>query len=153
MEAVIFTGVQGAGKTTFYRERFLHTHVRVSLDMMRTRPRQQMIIAACLAAQQKYVVDNTNVLASERAEYIRQAKSAGFRVIGYFFRSELRAAIARNAKRNDKKAIPVPGLIAAYKRLQSPALEEGYDELYVVTLSAEGLYTVEALPTVGSETA
>lgn len=33
MQAVIFVGLQGAGKTTFYKERFFATHLRLSLDM------------------------------------------------------------------------------------------------------------------------
>ena len=37
MEAVVLCGVQGSGKTTLYRDRFLDTHVRVSLDLYRGR--------------------------------------------------------------------------------------------------------------------
>ncbi len=37
MEAVVFCGIQGSGKTSFYRERLLATHVRISLDLLRTR--------------------------------------------------------------------------------------------------------------------
>jgi len=37
MEVVVLCGVQGSGKTTLYRERFLDTHVRVSMDLLRTR--------------------------------------------------------------------------------------------------------------------
>src|SRR4051812_8782542 len=37
MEAVILIGIQGSGKSTFYRERFFDTHVRVSLDLLKTR--------------------------------------------------------------------------------------------------------------------
>jgi predicted kinase len=29
MEAVLFIGIQASGKTTFYRERFFDTHVRI----------------------------------------------------------------------------------------------------------------------------
>jgi len=39
VEAVIFMGLQGAGKSTFYRERFFATHLRISLDMLKTRHR------------------------------------------------------------------------------------------------------------------
>ena len=40
MEAVILCGLQGSGKTTLYRDRFIETHVRVSMDLLRTRARE-----------------------------------------------------------------------------------------------------------------
>jgi hypothetical protein len=30
MEAVLFVGIQGAGKSTFYLQRFFDTHVRIT---------------------------------------------------------------------------------------------------------------------------
>ncbi len=44
MEEVIFCGIQASGKTTFYRERFFDTHVRISLDLLRTRRREQLLL-------------------------------------------------------------------------------------------------------------
>ncbi len=82
-EMVILVGIQGAGKTTFYRERFFDTHVRISLDLVKTRERERHLIAACLAVGQPFVIDNTNTLASDRAPYLAAAKQAGFRSIGY----------------------------------------------------------------------
>jgi hypothetical protein len=38
-QAVIFVGMQASGKTSFYRQRFFETHLRISLDMARTRQR------------------------------------------------------------------------------------------------------------------
>jgi hypothetical protein len=49
-EAVIFIGVQASGKTSFYRQRFFETHLRISLDMLRTRQREQLLLVACLGA-------------------------------------------------------------------------------------------------------
>jgi predicted kinase len=143
MEAVIFVGIQGSGKTTFYRERLFDTHVRISLDMLRTRWREQLLIQACLAAQQPFVIDNTNVLAAGRANYIALAKAAGFRVIGYYFQPQLREAIRRNAERPGAKAIPVKGVIGTYKRLQPPAAAEGFDELYSVRIGTDNEFLVE----------
>jgi predicted kinase len=40
MEAVVFIGIQASGKTTFYQQRFFATHVRISLDLLRTRERE-----------------------------------------------------------------------------------------------------------------
>lgn len=146
MEAIILVGIPAAGKTTFYRERFFDTHVRISLDMLRTRGRERALMAACLAAQQPFAVDNTNVLAADRAAYLAAAKKAGFRTTAYYFQTDLRAAIARNGKRGNKKALPVPAVIRSFKRMQVPTKEEGFDALYNVTLNAENQFTVEPWP-------
>lgn len=145
MEAVIFVGIPGSGKSTYYRERFFDTHVRINLDMLRTRERERVLLAACLQAKQPFVVDNTNVLAEERARYIGPAKAAGFRIIGYYFQTELRTAIARNNQRPKGQAIPVPGVIAKHKRLQPPAAAEGFDEIYCLELTAENRYITAVL--------
>jgi hypothetical protein len=50
MEAAIFIGIPAAGKTTFYRERFFETHMRLSLDMLRTRHREMLLMRACFDA-------------------------------------------------------------------------------------------------------
>jgi hypothetical protein len=78
MQAVIFIGVQGAGKTSLYRERFFKTHIRISLDMLGNRERERTLVACCLKTGQPFVIDNTNILASDRAVYIAAAQSAGF---------------------------------------------------------------------------
>jgi len=146
MEAVIFIGIQGSGKSTFYRERFFDTHVRLSLDMLKTRPRLRALMKACIATGQRFVVDNTNVLRSERRESIEAAKVPRFRVIGYYFRPDLRRAIKWNSLRAGKQAIPVPGLIGTMKRLEQPTLEEGFDELWEVTVDAENRFVVSPMP-------
>ncbi len=87
-------------------------------------------------------MDNTNVLAAERAVYIERARAARFRVIGYYFPPELRAAIKRNSIRKDKRPIPVPGVIGTYKRLQPPTPAEGFDELYEVRVDPENRFVV-----------
>jgi len=142
MEAVIFVGVQASGKTSFYRQRFFETHIRISLDMLRTRHREQLLMRTCLAARQSFVIDNTNVLVAERVKYIQPALEAGFRVLGYFFETELPAAIGRNDHRSDKRAIPVKGVVGTYKRLEPPAYREGFHELYSVRIEPENQFSV-----------
>jgi predicted kinase len=146
MEAILFIGIQGAGKSTFYRERFFDTHVRINLDMLKTRYREKVLLSACLLAKQPFVVDNTNVLAKERAVYIEPARENAFRVHAYFFEPEVRASIARNARRTGKGAVPVKGLLGTYKRLEPPQREEGFDRIYRVRLTPEGGWVVEEEP-------
>jgi predicted kinase len=83
------------------------------------------------------VVDNTNVLKNERAAYIEQARSAGFRVVGYYFQSRLQEALERNRQRIGKANIPEKGLIARYSQLQVPDLDEGFDQLFYVLIDPE----------------
>ncbi len=82
MEAVIFIGIQATGKSTFFKARFVDTHVRINLDMLKTRHREDLLLDACIRAQISFVVDNTNVLARERAKYIALARPAGYEISG-----------------------------------------------------------------------
>src|SRR3954454_3165933 len=145
-EAVGFCGVAAAGESTFYRERFFETHVRISMDLLKTRRRENVLLQACLLAKQPFVVDNTNPLAADRARYVEPARAAGFLVSGYFFRATTREAIARNRARTDKPSIPIPGLLGTYKRLEEPRWAEGYDALFIVTLTEPGIYLVDPAP-------
>jgi len=138
MEAVIFIGVQGSGKTTFYKERLFETHVRVSRDMLKTRHREDLLIAACLAGKQPFVVDDTNSTRSQRAPHIAAAKAAGFRVIGCYFRAELAQALQRNRQRPKNRVVPPAAVVATHKRLEPPSLSEGFDEISIVEIDATG---------------
>src|SRR3712207_2042164 len=142
MEAIIFVGIQAAGKSTFYRERFFDTHIRINLDILRTRHRERILVRACVAAKQPFVVDNTNVLAAERARYIALAKPAGFRIVGYYFQTDLQAALKRNSRRPGRKMIPAKGVVGTYKRLQPPRVEEGFDTLFCVSIDAADQFVV-----------
>ncbi|HEX5134901.1 MAG TPA: AAA family ATPase [Thermoanaerobaculia bacterium] len=141
MEAVLFIGVQGCGKTTFYKERLFETHVRISRDMVKTKARERILIGACLAAMQPFVLDNTNPLASQRAEVIESAHAAGFRVVACYFRCGMREALWRNRRR--PAVVPAPGVIATFKKLQPPSWEEGFDAIRVVTTNEAGGFVVE----------
>jgi predicted kinase len=146
MEAVLLIGVQGSGKTTFYKERFFDTHVRISRDMLGSRHRQRLLLAACLEARQPFVVDDTSAAKARRAEYIEAAKAAGFRVLGFFFQTSLGDALRRNRQRPAARVIPAAGVAGTYKRLEPPAWEEGFDELYTVEIAPDGRFEVTERP-------
>ena len=79
MDAVLLIGIQGSGKSWFFNERFRDTHVRLNLDMLRTRHRESVLLKACIDTQQPFVVDNTNPTIQDRARYIEPAKQAASR--------------------------------------------------------------------------
>ncbi|HYN87859.1 MAG TPA: AAA family ATPase [Ardenticatenaceae bacterium] len=143
MEAVIFVGTQGAGKSSFFKERFFHTHVHVSLDVLKTRHREERILEVCLETQQPFVIDNTNPTRADRARYISAARANDFRVVGYYFQSRLQECLARNAQRQGQSRVPDVALLATHKKLQLPALVEGFDVLYYVRIDLAGQFVVE----------
>ena len=132
MQAIIFIGIQGAGKSTFYREYFLDTHIRINLDMLKTRHREKLIFQACLDAKQKFVIDNTNPTVEDRKRYIIPAKAEGFQVLAYYFDSNLEECKQRNNQRHGKKVIPLVGILSTYKKLVLPSYSEGFDAIYSV---------------------
>lgn len=129
MEAIFFCGIQAAGKTTFYVQRFLRTHLRISMDMLHTRNKERQLLHLCLTLQQRFVVDNTNPTQKERQKYIEAAKTHKFRVIGYYFHTDVAAALERNSKRCGKELVPIPGIRGTYKKLEPPSYEEAFDSL------------------------
>ena len=143
MEAVILVGVQGAGKSTFYREQFFDTHVRINLDMLGTRKREQLLLAACLDAGQSFVVDNTNPQASDRARYIAMARAKGFRVIAYFFDVPLRDAMHRNNQRKLQKKIPPVAVAGTHKKLEAPSKNEGFDQIFAVQVTEPAGFVIK----------
>jgi predicted kinase len=143
MEAVIFVGLQGAGKSTFYKERFFDTHLRVNLDMLKTRHREKRFLMACVETGQRFVVDNTNPTRAERAVYIKAAKDAGFRVIGYYFQSRVEDCKRRNEQRPSDRQVPFRGILGTAGRMEIPSLQEGFDELHYVRIEEEVGFVVE----------
>jgi predicted kinase len=142
-EAIIFVGIQGAGKSSFYKAKFFNSHMRINLDMLKTRYRETLLLRACIEGKQSFVVDNTNVLASERAIYIEAAKQAGFVVKGFYFRSSLNDALSLNRNRPEPQRVPDRGVLGTYKKLQIPQRTEGFDQLFYVTKGEEGDFVIE----------
>ena len=144
MTAVIFIGLQASGKSTFYRDRFLDSHVRINLDMLKTRRRENVLLAACLEAKQPFVVDNTNPTKADRLRYIPAAREAGFKIVGYYFQSKISECMSRNEQRPKGQVVPRPGLLGTSARIERPEKSEGFDKLYYVRIDSNGAFVVEA---------
>ena len=135
-ELVIFVGLPGSGKSTYYFAHFAKTHVHVSKDLMpnarRRDDKQSMVIEKALAEGKSVVIDNTNPSRDVRAPLIALGKRHGARIIAYYFECAVRVAIVRNAKREGKGRVPNVAIFTTQKKLQPPAVDEGFDEVHVV---------------------
>lgn len=143
MELIVFCGVQGSGKSSFYLERFYHTHLRLSLDLLKTRHRQDALLYAALAAQQPVVIDNTNPQAKTRARYLALGRAAGFRCVLYYFEATAEEALRRNAGRAEALRVPDVAVLGTLKKLEPPTVAEGFDQLFRVRIGERGFEVTE----------
>lgn len=133
MEVIIFVGIQATGKSTFYKTYFADTHIRINLDMLKTRHRERKLFELCLELKQPCVIDNTNLTKQERQRYLPQAQQYGVPIRGYYFASNIHDALSRNAQRGHD-TIPEKGILGAYARLELPTVDEGFDTLHYVKI-------------------
>jgi predicted kinase len=137
VQAIIFMGLQASGKSTFYKERLFATHLRINLDMLKTRHREKRFVQTCIETDQPFVVDNTNPTRAERALYLLTAKEAGFRIIGYYFQSRVEDCKRRNELRPIEQQVPLKGILGTAGRMELPTRDEGFDELFYVRIEGE----------------
>lgn len=142
MMGVLFIGPQASGKSSFFMQAFYKTHLRLNMDMLKTRHRENILLSACLESKQPVVIDNTNPTQQVRAKYIDAFKSYRFEVIGYIFIAGIDECMHRNALRQGKERIPEVGIKATFAQLQEPTFEEGFDKLFKVSLNNHG-FTVK----------
>lgn len=145
MQLILLVGIQAAGKSTFYKHYFADTHLRLNLDMLKTRHREHLLFEAALASKTKVVIDNTNPTPADRQRYIEPAKAAGYQIDVYYFEPDLKSSLARNELRQGKARIPDLGVRATYRKLVAPQLHEGIDALFRVRIMPEQTFSIQPL--------
>jgi len=136
IELVIFVGMQGSGKSTYYATHLAATHVHVSKDLMKNvrdrEARQRRMIEDALAAGRSVAVDNTNPTPLVRVPLIALGRRHGARVIACFFEIAAKEAIARNRLREGKARVPDVVIYVTARKIVPPSFEEGFDEVRVI---------------------
>ncbi|MFZ6778632.1 AAA family ATPase [Undibacterium sp. Ji83W] len=130
MEAIIFIGLQASGKSSFYKEHFFNSHLRISNDLLKTKSRETKLLELCFESSMPLLIDNTNVTKAVRQHYIEKIKARHYRLTAYYFKTDLERSLAWNQQR--KEVVPPIGIFATHKKLELPSYDEGFDQLYYV---------------------
>lgn len=139
-ELILFVGLPGSGKTTYFHAHFAATHVHISKDLMpnarRRDDRQIRDIDRALAEGKSVVVDNTNPSREVRAPLIELGRGHGARIIAYYFETDVKTALVRNRQREGKARVPDVAIFTTRKKLVPPSHAEGFDEVHVIGADA-----------------
>jgi len=143
-ECILLIGIPAIGKSTFFLERFVNTHVRINLDMLKTRHREELLVKACIEAKQSFVVDNTNITREKRQRYFNFLEHAkNFLVIGYYFDPQGIQAFDNNRLRSERRRVPDKAIWGMVNQLERPSYAEGFDKLYHVSSVGVDRYHIQ----------
>jgi predicted kinase len=134
MEEIILIGIQASGKSTFYKEKFFNSHLRISNDLLKTKNREKLLLEYCNKTQLSFVIDNTNITKRIREKYILVSQDMKIPVIGYYFRTNLERSLQWNSRRTGKECIPNGGIFGTHKQLEVPSIDEGFTKLFYVDI-------------------
>ncbi len=132
MEAILLIGLPASGKSTFYKQNFFNTHLRISNDLLKTKNRESKLLAFCFATRMKIVLDNTHVSRATRQRSIAVLKENRYKIIGYYFKTDLARSFEWNQLRPASEVVPDVGILDKHKNLELPSIEEGFDDLFYV---------------------
>lgn len=136
LELVVFVGLPGSGKSSFYRARYAGTHALVSKDLLRNardpRAREARLIEEALASGRSVVVDDTNPRREDRAALVELGRRFGARLVCWFFDESRETCLERNRGRTGRARVPDVAIHVAARRLVVPSPAEGFDEVHVV---------------------
>jgi predicted kinase len=136
---VVLVGLQASGKTTFYRRHLAASHAHVSKDnwpnASRKERRQIRLVGELLGAGRAVAVDNTNPGPEERRPLVDLARAHGAVAIAVCFDSATESSLARNELRRGRARVPEVAIRSVARRLQPPAVHEGFDRRYRVRIA------------------
>jgi predicted kinase len=138
VHCVLLIGIPASGKSSFFKARFVDSHVRINRDMLGTSYRYSQLLGTCVKAGISFVSDNTNVARRERKDTIEPAREMGFKVVGYYFESNVAKCVESNSLRPESERVPKVAIYDKRSALEYPNFSEGFDELYFVKMVNAG---------------
>ena len=128
LEYVLMIGVALSGKTTYIKANFDHERVALSF-FDNNRKKELEYIEECLKAGRSVVIDDTNLTISIRKQHIDLAKKYNAKVRGILMNTSMALLEKRQKSRRDP--FPLTVIYKQIKQLETPVIDEGFDELIV----------------------
>jgi predicted kinase len=150
VELVVFVGLQGSGKSSYFARRYAGTHLHVSKDLLgharHKHDKQMRLIEQALRTGRSVVVDNTNPRKADRAALVELARSTAATPVAVWFTAPVGECLRRNATREGKARVPAVAIYTTVRKLEPPTLEEGFARIDEVRLGEAGFEVRPAAP-------
>ncbi len=128
LEYVLMIGVALSGKTTYIKANF--NHERISLSFFgNNRKKELEYIEKCLRAEKSVVIDDTNLTIAIRKQHIDLAKKYNAKVRGFLMNTSM--GLLEKRQKSRREPFPLPVIYKQLKQLETPVMEEGFDELII----------------------
>jgi predicted kinase len=128
MDYVLMIGVALSGKTTYAKANF--DHERIALSYFDNDRRKELeYIEKCLSQGRSIVVDYTNLTETIRKQHIDLARKYNARVRGIFMNTS--RGLLEKRQRSRRDPFPLPVIYKQLNQLETPVIDEGFDELIV----------------------
>lgn len=128
IEYVLMIGVALSGKTSYVKANFDHERIFLSF-FDNSRKKELEYIEECLAEGKNIVIDDTNLTAAIRKQHVDLAKKYNCKIRGIFMNTS--AGILEKRQRSRRDPFPLAVIYKQIKQLETPLIEEGFDELVV----------------------
>ena len=126
---IIFMGPRRSGKTYYFDWHYAGKFIHIHKDENQKKSEEQLLIQECMDKSVDFVIDDTNHTKADRAIYIQSAKAAGYRIIGYLFRTQISEQYDQNYSPEQLYSRIIPAVLS---EVELPSYSEGFDELYYV---------------------
>ena len=127
-EYVLMIGVALSGKTTYVKENFNHERIALSY-FGNDRKKEMEYIEKCLSQGKSVVIDDTNLTAAIRKQHIDLARKYGARVRGILMNTS--RGLLEKRQRSRRDPFPISVIYKQLNQLETPVIDEGFDELIV----------------------
>ena len=128
IEYILMIGVALSGKTTYRKANFNHETIALPY-FNNDRKKELAYIEKCLKNKKSVIVDDTNLTTNIRKQHIELAKKYNAKIRGIFMNTS--TGILEKRQRSRRDPFPLSVIYKQIKQLETPVMEEGFDELIV----------------------
>jgi DNA 3'-phosphatase len=119
-KAVIFVGMPGCGKTTFY-DKYLTSFVHINQDTLKTKAKVQSLFTSCIRSGKDLCVDKLNNILEERNAFVDTCINNQYRVFIIYFARDGR-------EQNKQRDKPVSSIVyhLYFSKLTPPTTDNSH---------------------------